>query len=158
MKAHPDEGCTECGGKTVEEPGRGWWCLDKRCTLSKGKRDIRKGDSYFPDEKPRGKVDPNDVMSQMCATCPFRDGSPYAELAPYLTGRALSAENRICHSTGNNPAIKRVKVRSRICRGARQVQLNYFHAIGVIPEPTDKAWAETLQALTEKKTKRTNRK
>lgn len=42
------------------------------------------------------------VMKEMCATCPFRDGSPYAELATHLAGEAMTSGSRICHSTGSN--------------------------------------------------------
>jgi hypothetical protein len=80
------------------------------------------------------------VMVQKCATCPFRDGSEYAYLRDYLTQSALTEATRFCHSTGNNPAIKRVKVPVQICRGARDLQLSLFTALGILDEPTDQAW------------------
>lgn len=86
-------------------------------------------------------------MPVMCATCPFRDGSPYAHLRDYLTRSALSASNRICHSTGNNPVIKAVDTPPRVCRGARNVQLKYFVEIGFLPAPTDEAWTAKMREM-----------
>lgn len=39
------------------------------------------------------------VCAVMCATCPFRPGSKYADLAPMLAKSALTEASRICHST-----------------------------------------------------------
>lgn len=75
----------------------------------------------------------------MCATCPFRQGSEHADLAPYLTERAMH-EARICHSTGRN-ALKRNSKPPLLCRGVRDIQLKVMHAMKVISEPTDAAWA-----------------
>lgn len=80
------------------------------------------------------------VMTQMCATCPFREGSEYAYLRDRLTQSALTEATRICHSTGNNPVIKRRNVPPQICRGARDLQLELFTALGILDEPTDEAW------------------
>lgn len=81
----------------------------------------------------------------MCGTCPFREGSPHAELAPILAEAAVTNGNRICHSTGGNNAInRRTGNPARICRGARDVQLKHFHALGVLNAPTDEAWADAL--------------
>lgn len=78
----------------------------------------------------------------MCASCPFRRGSEHAHLADYLTESALSESSRICHSTGSNAINKRTGKAERLCRGARDVQLKVFAALGVIKAPTDEAWAE----------------
>jgi hypothetical protein len=73
----------------------------------------------------------------MCATCPFREGSPYAHLADDL-----------CHSTGSNNAInRRTGKPARICRGARDLQLQVFTAIGVLTAPTDEAWDAKCREL-----------
>lgn len=88
------------------------------------------------------------VCSVMCATCPFREGSEYAALKADLTISALTQASRICHSTGSNNGInRRTGKPSKLCRGARNEQLTYFHRIGFLSEPTDQAWAEKLAAM-----------
>lgn len=79
----------------------------------------------------------------MCATCPFRDGSPTGYLRTDLTMSALAEASRICHSTGSDNAFhRRTGKPSALCRGARDVQLNYFASIGFLDAPTDEAWAK----------------
>lgn len=81
------------------------------------------------------------VLPEKCGTCPFREGSPYSNLVPGLTESALTEASRICHSTGSGNAINhRTGKPPALCRGARDVQLRFFHAHGVIDEPTDAAW------------------
>lgn len=88
------------------------------------------------------------VMKTSCATCPFRDDSPYRFLKEDLTKSALTEASRICHSTGSNNGInRRTGKRSMICRGARDVQLRLMAGLGVIKEPTDAAWAEAAKEL-----------
>lgn len=91
---------------------------------------------------------PHPVCRVMCATCPFRPGSKYSNLAPDLAKSALSEASRICHSTGSNNAInRRTGKRPMICRGARDLQLNMLTAIGFLSEPTDKAWSDKVREL-----------
>lgn len=84
------------------------------------------------------------VMQVMCATCPFRPDSPIANIAGDLALSALRDSSRICHSTGGNnlviPKSKNYHKDSRLCRGARDVQLAAFFAMKVITAPTDEAW------------------
>jgi hypothetical protein len=81
------------------------------------------------------------VNRRMCATCPWRAGSPYEYLRMQLTASALGKASRICHSTGENNAINEATGKpERLCRGARNEQLAFFVAIGFLPEPTDAAW------------------
>lgn len=82
------------------------------------------------------------TMPAMCSTCPFRIGSPHAALAPMLAKSALTDRSRICHSTGGRNAIHPggTGTPAKLCRGARDVQLAVFAAIGVIAAPTDEAW------------------
>lgn len=88
------------------------------------------------------------VRPQMCATCPFRKGSPYAYLPSDLAASALDTASRICHSTGSNNAInRRTGVPEQICRGARDIQLQVFTSIGFISEPTDEAWSKKCQEM-----------
>lgn len=87
-----------------------------------------------------------------CATCPFRDGSPYEYLREHLTESALTEATRICHSTGSNNAInRRTNKPARSCRGARDLQLKMFHDMGVLPEATDAAWTTLLAEINEKR-------
>lgn len=96
--------------------------------------------------KPRPKTKHYPVQPEKCATCPFREGSKYAGLALDLAESALTTTSRICHSTGSNNAINhRTGKPPMICRGARDIQLQAFAAIGFIAEPTDKAWEEQCQ-------------
>jgi hypothetical protein len=85
------------------------------------------------------------VAKQMCATCPFRPGSPYAELQEMLTECALSSSSRICHSTGSNAINRRTGKPPMLCRGARDVQLQFMAALNVIEAPTDEAWEKACE-------------
>jgi hypothetical protein len=80
------------------------------------------------------------VNRVMCATCPWREGSRYAYLLEYLAKSAMTEASRICHSTGNNAINSRTGKSERLCRGARDLQLRQFAAIGFISEATDEAW------------------
>ena len=80
------------------------------------------------------------LRETMCATCPFKAGSPYADLAPMLALSSLSDASRICHSTGANGIHKRTGKEPHLCRGARNVQLEAMFALGVIEAATDEAW------------------
>jgi hypothetical protein len=84
----------------------------------------------------------------MCDTCPWRDGSPYAYLRADLERSALTQSSRICHSTGKNNAIhKRTGKPERLCRGARNSQLQMMAGIGFITAPTDEAWNAKCRQL-----------
>jgi hypothetical protein len=88
------------------------------------------------------------VNKRMCATCPFRPNSPHAYLAGDLTLSALGRASRICHSTGENNAINAHTGKpERLCRGARDQQLHFFHGMGFLKEPTDAAWAAKCKQL-----------
>lgn len=88
------------------------------------------------------------IKKIMCSTCPFRDGSKTEFLRTDLTMSALSEASRICHSTGSKNAFhKRTGKPPALCRGARDVQLKYFHCIGFIPEPTDESWLNKCKEM-----------
>lgn len=91
------------------------------------------------------------VCAVMCATCPFREGSKYASLRAELTVSALTSASRVCHSTGSNAINHRTGKPSRLCRGARDVQLAHFHRIGFLEAPTDEAWAAKLAEVRERR-------
>lgn len=82
----------------------------------------------------------------MCATCPFRAGSPHADLADMLAASAINEASRICHSTGTSAIYGRTGKKPLICRGSRDIQLRVMCALGVISAPTDAAWASAWRA------------
>ncbi len=87
------------------------------------------------------KTTDSPLRQTMCATCPFRPGSKYADLASGLAESAINEASRICHATGSNNGInRRTGIRPHLCRGARNVQLTVFFALRVIEAPTDDAW------------------
>jgi hypothetical protein len=90
---------------------------------------------------------PMPVQLEMCATCPWRHGSPHANRVAGLSISALNDGSRICHSTGSNGIHRRTGKPERLCRGARDLQLRWFAAIGFLPEPTDAAWAAKLREI-----------
>lgn len=84
----------------------------------------------------------------MCATCPFRKGSPNANLVEILAESAKTTSSRICHSTGSNNAINRITGKPpALCRGARDVQLEHFFRLKVIDAPTDAAWSRQCRRM-----------
>jgi hypothetical protein len=87
------------------------------------------------------------ICKEMCATCPFRKGSKYAALALELGKLALTQNSRICHSTGSNAINKHTGKKPKLCRGARNLQLKYYHATGFLESPTDEAWAKKCKEL-----------
>jgi hypothetical protein len=87
------------------------------------------------------------VMPDKCATCPFRDGSPHANLSGYLATSALNEASRVCHSTATSAIKGRTGKPAMLCRGARDVQLGYFAGIGFITAPTDEAWEAKCREL-----------
>lgn len=87
------------------------------------------------------------VNKVMCATCPWRMGSPYADIAATLQQSALTEASRICHSTGSNAINDYTGKPEAICRGARDVQLKMFVAMRFLSEPTDKAWADKCSEM-----------
>ncbi len=87
------------------------------------------------------------VRKTKCATCPFRPEG-WTHVRPLLEKRALTEATPICHSTGK--ALTRhngEKLKAHACRGARDLQLEFFHGIGFLPEPTDEAWAAKLAEI-----------
>jgi hypothetical protein len=79
------------------------------------------------------------VMKGKCPTCPFnkdengRDAVP--DIADMVRLRCLTEASQICH----HPRFHGKK-EDHLCRGARDFQLELFHKLGVLSEPTDRAW------------------
>lgn len=80
------------------------------------------------------------VMQRQCTTCPFRTDECGRRIDPQLAARVesrLLEVSQICH----HPRLEN-KPETHLCRGARNWQLTIFHRLGVLAEPTDKAWKE----------------
>ena len=91
-----------------------------------------------------------EIMPAMCGTCPFKPGSKLAFLKADLAHSALTECSRICHSTGGNTVIhpqSKTKGKSKLCRGARDYQLNVLHGMGFLEAPTDEAWDKKVKEL-----------
>jgi hypothetical protein len=77
------------------------------------------------------------VMPASCKTCPFGpDGDPV--LRAKIEHRVIVEASQTCHSTG--VALDPPRPDTHLCRGARDHQLQFFHRIGFLDEPTDAAW------------------
>jgi hypothetical protein len=87
------------------------------------------------------------IQKVMCATCPFRKGSKYRFLVGEIAASALTEAARICHSTGTTGFNGDTGKPDRICRGARDLQLDYFYSIGFLPAATDAAWSAKWKEL-----------
>jgi hypothetical protein len=93
------------------------------------------------------------VQKEMCPTCPFReDAKALKEFRTLLTLRALGQNGSgapECHSTGG-AALEftgKTGVPAKLCRGARNVSLNFFYTIGFVEAPTDEAWDKKRKEL-----------
>ncbi|UBF29891.1 hypothetical protein K9N68_37405 (plasmid) [Kovacikia minuta CCNUW1] len=80
------------------------------------------------------------VMKKRCKTCPFNpDGDE--ELQGRVISRLFQA-SQICH----HPNLYG-KPSTHLCRGARDYQLEIFHRLRVIIEPTDEAWGKAWEEM-----------
>ena len=79
----------------------------------------------------------------------FRE-TGWVNLRGFLSLRALGEASPICHSTGPTalvPKKKRVSPKQEICRGARNLQNQWFYQIGFIDAPTDEAWKAKVKEM-----------
>jgi hypothetical protein len=81
------------------------------------------------------------IMPSKCPTCPFRDEG-FVCLREETQLMVLTEASRICH----HHELHKLKGKY-LCRGARDFQLRFFHAIGFLSEPTDEAWAAKYAEL-----------
>ena len=87
------------------------------------------------------------INKRMCATCPWNPRSPYQHLREQLEERARGHESRLCHSTGSNAINENTGIPERLCRGARNSQLEFLHALGFLSAPTDAAWTQKCREM-----------
>lgn len=82
------------------------------------------------------------LNKKMCKTCPFRPGSPTGYVMDDVTATCLTEASHICHNTGGPNLVypEGTGKPPRLCRGARDTQLQVLHTIGFLPAPTDAAW------------------
>lgn len=79
------------------------------------------------------------VMAAKCTSCPFREGGD-PDLRARVSSLVLTEASQVCH----HPAIAG-KPQTHLCRGARDLQIEMFHRLGVIDSPTDEAWAQAAK-------------
>lgn len=78
------------------------------------------------------------VMKARCKTCPFNEDGCKSVRAAVLS--RITDGSQHCHSSGWPEG-------THLCRGARDVQLQWMHRLGVISEPTDEAWNKAWEAM-----------
>lgn len=88
------------------------------------------------------KINPNKVMPSHCKSCVLRPD--ISKRIPLADGRlaeiemnALNGINQICHHGKDNT----------LCRGVRNFQLDIFHKLGIIKEPTDACLLQTMKKV-----------
>lgn len=81
------------------------------------------------------------VMASCCSSCPFSDGGD-AQIRARVQLSVLSEASQICH----HPRLSS-RPETHLCRGARDFQLQVFHRIGFLEEPTDAAWEAKLKEV-----------
>lgn len=93
------------------------------------------------------KVKRYPVLKTMCATCPFREGSQYAFLSEALSISAATEASRVCHNTATSAISGRTGKPPMLCRGARDLQLRMFAAMGFIESATDESWEKKCREM-----------
>lgn len=76
------------------------------------------------------------IMQAMCKTCPFGPGGSRA-VRRSVEARIFTTASQTCHSSRRTLYGRD----TRLCRGARNEQIAFFHRLGFLPEPTDAAWS-----------------
>lgn len=76
------------------------------------------------------------VNKKRCKSCPFNEGG-CVSVRLKVEERVLTDASQLCHGTDNKT----------LCRGARDFQLQAFHRIGILEEPTDACWDKTQKEI-----------
>ena len=58
---------------------------------------------------------------------------------PAIAASALTEANRLCHAPG-----LKGQSETKVCRGARNLQIQVFFALAILEAPTDQAWQKAL--------------
>lgn len=84
------------------------------------------------------------VNKKRCHTCPFNEHGDrrirHMVEQRCTVGYKGEVATQICHGTNN----------TTLCRGARDHQIQFFHRLGVIEEPTDVSWEKKYRELTKR--------
>lgn len=85
------------------------------------------------------------VRKTQCETCVFKDECDGGVVLgdgrrEEIKQNLLNGINQLCHHDNNKT----------ICRGGRNFQLQIFHRMNLIPEPTDEALAKEIAVVTGK--------
>ena len=78
------------------------------------------------------------VNKSRCKTCMFNEGGCLRTRAS-VEKRVLTQASQICHHTDKT-----------LCKGARDFQIQIFHRLGILSEPTQEAWDETMKTMQNK--------
>lgn len=70
----------------------------------------------------------------------------YYQQQAQLQANVLTKANQYCHAPILSETVS-TEAPSPVCRGARNIQIQFFFRLGVIEEETDEAWRKALTAL-----------
>lgn len=76
------------------------------------------------------------VMRAKCPTCPFNEDG-VREIRTTVESYIFTRASQTCHGVED----------TMLCRGARDQQLQFFHRLGFLREPTDQAWKRASDKL-----------
>lgn len=76
------------------------------------------------------------VNASRCSTCPFNDDGCIS-VRNTVMQRCLTQASQLCHGTDNKT----------LCRGARDWQIEMFHRLGFLKEPTEECWNKTFEEM-----------
>lgn len=81
------------------------------------------------------------VMAELCPTCPFLDDGDL-RMRARIQNQVLTDASQTCHHSGGL-----ANRDTHLCRGARDFQLQIFHRMGFLAEPTYECFRETSELL-----------
>jgi len=84
------------------------------------------------------------TMPAHCKTCPFAQNGD-RELESKVIERTILKAFQICHGTEGPKRKPRF-----LCKGARDLQIQVLHGIGLLSEPTDECFRETSKRILRK--------
>ena len=82
------------------------------------------------------------VNVHKCATCPFGNNTDRTLQVQVIERCFTQQTSQVCHGTEGPNREPR-----SLCRGMRDVQLQIFHRMGLLDEPTDEAWEKARSRI-----------